>query len=933
MHVADELAADRRPRDGRRPAGCPAVRIRGARVTAGGSRARRRRCRPTATCSADAENPVARAIRGRMPPHDGGDGDARRPRLARDGGDLDELLARARDVRERAWGAVVTYSPKVFIPLTALCRDVCHYCTFARPPRRGERAYLTIEEVLAIARAGAAAGCREALFTLGDKPELRYRAAREELAELGLRDDRRRTWSRRAARRARGDRPAAAREPRHPRRRASCSRCATVCAVAGDHARDGLGPAVASAAGRTSARPTRTRPCGSTRSSAPARLRIPFTSGILIGIGETRTERVEALLALRDAARAARPPAGGDRPELPRQGRHEDGRRARAVARRPPLDDRRRAAAPARRTCRVQAPPNLALRRLPAAARGRHQRLGRRLARDARPRQPRGALAGRSTGSRGHRRGRPDARCRACRLPALPARPRALARPARRAARAPRADGARPRAAATAGSPGATPRPPPSLARPRSGGVSRAFADALARASAAQLGEARGDRAALGARRPSVDAARAPPTGCARERCGDEVTLRRLPEHQLHQRLLLPLRLLRVLEGQAGREPARPAYLLAARRDRAPLRTRRGSAARTEVCLQGGIHPGFTGDWYLELVEAIKDALPDLHIHAFSPLEVWQGAATLGMPLRDYLARLRDAGLGSLPGTAAEILDDEVRRVALPRQGVDTAQWLEVHAHGARARPALDVHDHVRPRRAARARARHLLALRDQARGPAASPSSCRCRSCTPRRRSGSRAARAAGRRSREAVAAARRRAAAAAPAHHEHPGVVGQARPAGARRLLGAGVERPRRHAHERVDLARGRRRATARRCPPERMDAVIRAAGPRAAAAHDAVRPPAPERQARVVRRAAAAPTRSTRTSRRRASGGPSGWCGRSAPRAMLDGWISTSTRARALRPLRHPGLGGAVAETPRRRVSRPPRSAAPSSSRPRC
>src|SRR5215212_3732788 len=98
---------------------------------------------------------------------------------------LAELMAAARAERERARGTLVTYSPKVFIPLTKLCRDVCHYCTFAHPPRRGERAYLTLDEVLAVARAGAAAGCREALFTLGDKPELRYRAAREELAALG----------------------------------------------------------------------------------------------------------------------------------------------------------------------------------------------------------------------------------------------------------------------------------------------------------------------------------------------------------------------------------------------------------------------------------------------------------------------------------------------------------------------------------------------------------------------------------------------------------------------------------------------------------------------------------------------------------------------------------------------------------------------------
>src|SRR5881397_2128518 len=98
---------------------------------------------------------------------------------------LGDLCAEARELRDEGHGRLVTYSPKVFIPLTKLCRDVCHYCTFARPPRRGERAYMRGDEVLAVARAGAEAGCHEALFTLGDKPELRYRAARAELAELG----------------------------------------------------------------------------------------------------------------------------------------------------------------------------------------------------------------------------------------------------------------------------------------------------------------------------------------------------------------------------------------------------------------------------------------------------------------------------------------------------------------------------------------------------------------------------------------------------------------------------------------------------------------------------------------------------------------------------------------------------------------------------
>jgi len=97
-----------------------------------------------------------------------------------------------------------------------------------------------------------------------------------------------------------------------------------------------------------------------------------------------------------------------------------------------------------------------------------------------------------------------------------------------------------------------------------------------------------------------------------------------------------------------------------------------------EICLQGGIHPGFTGETYLEICRALKAALPDLHVHAFSALEVWQGAATLGLPLERYLAELQEVGLASLPGTAAEVLDDEVRRIICPDK-VTTAQWLHVH--------------------------------------------------------------------------------------------------------------------------------------------------------------------------------------------------------------------------------------------------------------
>ncbi|TML40268.1 MAG: 7,8-didemethyl-8-hydroxy-5-deazariboflavin synthase subunit CofH, partial [Actinobacteria bacterium] len=135
----------------------------------------------------------------------------------------------------------------------------------------------------------------------------------------------------------------------------------------------------------------------------------------------------------------------------------------------------------------------------------------------------------------------------------------------------------------------------------------------------------------------------------------------------------------------------------------------------TEVCLQGGIHPAFTGDFYVDLCCAIKQALPDLHVHAFSALEVWQGAATLGLSLRDYLQRLQEAGLASLPGTAAEILDDEIRAVICADK-VTTNQWLEVHdtAHELGLPSTTTImFGHVD---GPRNWARHLLRLRDQQR-------------------------------------------------------------------------------------------------------------------------------------------------------------------------------------------------------------------------
>src|SRR3954453_17384280 len=203
----------------------------------------------------------------------------------------------ARELRERGSGRLVTYSPKVFIPLTKLGRDVCHYGTFARPPRRGERAYMTEDEVLAIARAGAEGGCHEALFTLGAKPELRYRAAREELAALGCA-----TTLEYLARCAglvleeTGLLPhvnagVMTAEDVRALRRVSVSQGLML---------EGTAPRLAERGGPHFGSPDKAPAARLATIAAAGEAHVPFTSGILIGIGETRTERLDALLAIRD---------------------------------------------------------------------------------------------------------------------------------------------------------------------------------------------------------------------------------------------------------------------------------------------------------------------------------------------------------------------------------------------------------------------------------------------------------------------------------------------------------------------------------------------------------------------------------------------------------------------------------------------------------
>ena len=217
--------------------------------------------------------------------------------------DLAPLLDCAAALRDRAHPDVVTYSRKVFIPLTHLCRDVCHYCTFARPPRRGETAFMTPEEVLRVAEAGAAAGCKEALFTLGDKPELRYRAAREGLEALGY--DSTLAYLADMAKLVLEKTPllphlnpgVLGRDDLRVLREVSASQGMMLESASERLAAKG-GPHYGSPDKRPAARLETLRLAGEEA--------VPFTSGILIGIGETRAERIEALLALRDAHEAHR---------------------------------------------------------------------------------------------------------------------------------------------------------------------------------------------------------------------------------------------------------------------------------------------------------------------------------------------------------------------------------------------------------------------------------------------------------------------------------------------------------------------------------------------------------------------------------------------------------------------------------------------------
>src|SRR5512133_2099098 len=307
---------------------------------------------------------------------------------------LEKLLPAAARRRDAAHGSIVSYSRKVFIPLTQLCRDVCHYCTFAHPPRKNERAYLSLEDVLAIARAGQAAGCKEALFTLGDQPERRYRAAADELARLGHP-----TTLSYLAQAARAVHDATGLLPHlNPGHLTP----ADVAALRGVSVSQGLMLESASERLCAPGGPHHGSPDKQPRRGRRARA---------VPLGHPDRHRRNARGADRFAPRPARarrrlwPPPGNHHPEFPAESRNPHGRVASAIARGAFVDHRGRAPF----ICAVDEHPGSAepqSRRSAALDRCGHQRLGRGVAGHARSRQPGGAVAGAGCARARHCRGR-----------------------------------------------------------------------------------------------------------------------------------------------------------------------------------------------------------------------------------------------------------------------------------------------------------------------------------------------------------------------------------------------------------------------------------------------------------------------------------------------------------------------------------------------
>ena len=618
---------------------------------------------------------------------------------------LPELTAEAARIRDVAHGDRVTFSPKVFIPLTMLCRDRCGYCTFAKPPARLDAPYLELDEVLAIARAGRAAGCWEALFTLGEKPEERYPAARDWLAAHGYESTV--DYLVAAAAAVLTETGLLPHANAGALSRGELERLRAVSPSQGMML-ESLAARLHEPGGPHYLAPDKTPERRLATLEAAGEARIPFTTGLLVGFGETREERVETLLAI-----AASHSRHGHVQEvivqnfLPKPGT--------GMAHDPacPQEEMLWTVAAARLlldpSIHLQAPPNLAndLAALVGAGIDDWGGVSPVTPDHVNPERPwpeleRLRLATEAAGK--------------VLAPRLTVYPEYVCQPEEWL----HADVRFPVQCASDGegmareylwSAGGHEMPPDLLGMagtPRAGG---AVGEVL---TGVELGQQVGVEeivTLLGARGPELAAVCEVADDLRREAVGDVVTFVRNRNINYTNVCTFKCRFCAFSKGPLSLNLRGDPYLL----DFEEIQRRVVEAVEcgaTEVCLQGGIHPSFDGDYYLEVTRAVKAVAPGMHVHGFTALEVFEGARRLGMGLPEYLARLKAAGLATLPGTAAEILDDEVRAIICPDK-VNTDEWLEVHrvAHSIGLRSNVTImFGHVeRPVHVAR----HLVRARD----------------------------------------------------------------------------------------------------------------------------------------------------------------------------------------------------------------------------
>ena len=626
------------------------------------------------------------------------------------------LDASAAEMRETAealtlagFGTAVSYSRNVFLPLTRLCRDSCRYCTFVRTPSQVASAYLPLEEVLDVARAGQAAGCSEALFTLGDRPELRYRAARDALAAAGA--DSTLELLERAARAVFAETGLLPHINAGVMGRADIERLRPFAAS--------MGLMLESAADRLMAPGGPHHGCPD---KAPAQrlatieaageAGVAFTTGLLIGIGETRAERITALLAIAQAHRRH-----GHIQEVIVQNFRAKAATRMAEAPEPSREDLLWTVAAARlilgAAMSIQAPPNLQAGGLDACLQHGANDWGGISPVTVDHVNPEAAWPSVETLAAATAAAGRTLVERTALIPAFAPTPERWTVPSIATAIRQRVDGdglcREP--GWTAGSGASFP------IRPRqrvSAGSRGPLAQALARsAGGGTLREAE-IVALLAAQTSSTSSPCAAADQMRRRQVGAQVTY--VINRNINYTNICNYRCgFCAFSKSAVDDVARDKPYVIDPEAVAAQAVEAAAAGATEVCLQGGIHPSFDGGTYLSIVAAVRAAVPRMHIHAFSPLEITHGAATSGVTLEAYLRTLKAAGLATLPGTAAEILSDDVRQVICPDK-IDAAAWLEVvataHRVGIRTTATIMFGHVERPRHIAI----HLLRIAEQQR-------------------------------------------------------------------------------------------------------------------------------------------------------------------------------------------------------------------------